>query len=132
LGLARPEIAVLLAYAKIDLKADLLETDAPDDPYFVNDLELYFPKAVRDRFRDAIHGHRLRRQIVATSIINSLLNRTGPSFAYRIQEDTGAPTTDIVRAYLVSREVYQLRGYWQSVEQLDGKVPAAVQANLFY
>ena len=131
-GLARPEIAVLLAYAKIDLKTDLLETDAPDDPYFVVDLESYFPPAVRDRFRDAIHGHRLRRQIVATSIVNSLVNRTGPSFAYRIQEDTGAPTTDIVRAYLTSREVYRLRSYWQAVEELDGKVPAAVQAGLFY
>jgi glutamate dehydrogenase len=131
-GLTRPEIAVLLAYAKIDLKADLLETDAPDDPYFVADLESYFPPAVRDRFRDAIHGHRLRRQIVATSIVNSLVNRTGPSLAYRIQEDTGAPTPDIVRAYLTSREVYRLRSYWQAVEELDGKVPAAVQAGLFY
>ena len=131
-GLMRPEIAVLLAYAKIDLKTDLLETDAPDDPYFVVDLESYFPPAVRERFRDAIHGHRLRRQIVATSIINSLVNRTGPSFAYRIQEDTGAPTADIVRAYLTSREVYRLRAYWQAVEELDGKVPAAVQAGLFY
>ena len=123
-GLARPEIAVLLAYAKIDLKTDLLESDAPDDPYFVGDLENYFPKALRDRFRDAIHGHRLRRQIVATSIVNSLVNRTGPSLAYRIQEDTGAPTTDIVRAYLTSREVYRLRSYWQAVEELDGKVEA--------
>ena len=131
-GLMRPEIAVLLAYAKIDLKNDLLETDAPDDPYFVVDLESYFPAAVRERFRDATHGHRLRRQIVATSIVNSLVNRTGPSFAYRIQEDTGAPTTDIVRAYLTSREVYRLRAYWQAVEELDGKVPAAVQAGLFY
>jgi glutamate dehydrogenase len=131
-GLARPELAVLLAYAKIDLKADLLETDAPDDPYFVTDLECYFPQAVRERFAEAIHAHRLRRQIVATSIINSLVNRTGPSFAYRLQDDTGAPTTEIVRAYVTSREVYRLRGYWHLVEELDGKVPSAVQAGLFH
>jgi glutamate dehydrogenase len=131
-GLVRPELAILLAYAKIDLKADLLETTAPDDPYFATDLECYFPTPLRERFAAGIHAHRLRRQIVATSIVNSLVNRTGPSFAYRIQDDTGAPTTEIVRAYLTSRELYRLRGYWQAVEDLDGKVPAALQAVLFY
>jgi glutamate dehydrogenase len=76
---------------------------------------------VSERFRDAIHGHRLRRQIVATSIINSLVNRTGPSFAYRIQEDTARPPPTSCAAYLSSREVYQLRAYWQGVEELDGQ-----------
>ena len=132
LGLTRPELAVLLAYAKIDLKADLLETDAHDDPYFVADLEGYFPKAVREDFPEAIHAHRLRRQIVATSIVNSLVNRTGPSFAYRIQDTTGAPTVEILRAYVISREVYRARAYWQAVEKLDGAVATAVQAGLFY
>ncbi|HVR29954.1 MAG TPA: NAD-glutamate dehydrogenase domain-containing protein, partial [Thermoanaerobaculia bacterium] len=131
-GLTRPELAVLLAFAKIDLKADLLETDAPDDPYFVTDLECYFPSPLRGRFAEAIGSHRLRHQIVATAVINSLVNRTGPSFAYRIQDDTGAPTADIVRAYVTSRDVYRLRPYWQAVEELDAKVPCEVQAGLFH
>ena len=131
-GLMRPELALLVAYAKIDLKADLLDTGAPDDPYFVTDLECYFPTALRERFAGAIRVHRLRRQIVATAIVNSLVNRTGPSFAYRIQDDTGAPTAEIVRAYVTSRDVYRLRAFWQAVEELDGKVPAEVQAGLFY
>src|SRR5690606_13261269 len=48
-GYTRPEIAVLMAYTKIQLKRTLVESSVPDDPYVVRDLINYFPTALHDQ-----------------------------------------------------------------------------------
>ena len=90
IGLTRPELAILLAYSKIWLNGHLLASDVPEDPYLSAELVRYFPAAVRERFPRAIPRHRLRREIIATATTNSLINRMGPTFVSRAQEDTGA------------------------------------------
>jgi glutamate dehydrogenase len=129
-GLMRPEVAVLLAYAKIALYEDLLASDVPDDPLLGEDLLRYFPKPMVDGYRDSIERHRLRREIVATYITNSTINRVGPSFVYRMIEKTGRSSQDIARAYTITRDSFELRPAWTAIEALDNVVPAAVQLRL--
>ena len=126
-GLTRPELAILLAYSKIWLNTHLLDSDVPEDPYLSAELERYFPAPVRRRFARAIPRHRLRREIIATATTNSLINRMGPTFVPRAQEDTGAEPAQIARAYTAAREIFEMRTIWTRIEDLDNKVPAKVQ-----
>jgi glutamate dehydrogenase len=82
-GLVRPELAILLAYAKMALNGELLNSDLPDAPELAEDLRGYFPAALRDRFRAQIAGHPLRREITATLVTNDLVNRAGITFVTR-------------------------------------------------
>ncbi len=132
LGLTRPELAVVLAYSKIWLSTHLLDSDLPDDPYFANEVQRYFPKPMRKRYAREIPRHRLRREIVTTQTTNSLVNRMGPVFVVRAQEETGADPAVIARAYSIAREIFEMRALWFDIEALDNKVPAAVQYGMFY
>jgi glutamate dehydrogenase len=129
-GLTAPEIAILLSYSKITTYQDLLDSDAPEDPYLARELESYFPTPLRDRFREQIHEHRLHRQITATHVTNSLVNRCGPSFVFRLGEETGAEAPDIARAYMAAREIFSLRPLWDEVEGLDNVVEASLQTKM--
>ena len=129
-GLTRPEIAVLLAYAKMTLYDELLASDLPDDPYLRSDLQRYFPTPLREEFAAEIDAHRLRRELVSTTVANSLVNRVGPTFISDIEEETGQPPSIIARAYAATREVFRLRDLWAAIEDLDNRVDAAVQARM--
>lgn len=129
-GLTRPEAAVLLAYAKMALYDELLDSDLPDDPQLGADLALYFPERLREKHADAIRDHRLRREIIATSVTNSMINRVGATFVNSMQEQTAAPPSGIARAYAIVRDVFGLRALWDGIESLDNKVSAAVQSRM--
>jgi glutamate dehydrogenase len=126
----RPELSVLLAYAKIVTYDALLESDLPDDPILGVDLARYFPEPIRERYPDAIKRHRLRREIVATGLTNSIVNRTGPAFINEMQLRTGMDVPAIVRAYTISREVFELRGLWDEIEALDNAASADSQTRM--
>ena len=128
LGLTSPERAVLLAYSKIALNEALVASDVPDDSFISTALERYFPVPLRARFREAILAHPLRREIVATHVTNSMINRVGSTFVHRMQEETGARAPDVVRAYLIVREVFGFVELWRAVESLDGRLPERVQS----
>ncbi|HET7706571.1 MAG TPA: NAD-glutamate dehydrogenase, partial [Thermoanaerobaculia bacterium] len=130
LGLTRPEIAVLLAYTKIVLFEDLLKSDLPDDPLLVSDLLLYFPPALRTQFAAAIGRHRLRREIIATYVTNNVINRLRPTFVWQMTDETGKPSSDVARAFTIIRDTFDLRSVWTAIEQLDNKVPAALQTDM--
>jgi glutamate dehydrogenase len=125
-GLTRPEIAVLLAYAKMTLYDAILACDLPDAPYLVGDLRRYFPKVLRKKFAPAMERHQLRREIIATFIANSIVNRAGHTFAAEMAED-GMDAANIARAYTIAREVFDLRALWHAIESLDNKAPAKRQ-----
>jgi glutamate dehydrogenase len=126
-GLTSPERAVLLAYAKIALNEALVDSDVPDDPFISTALERYFPARLREPFRAEIYAHPLRREIIATHVTNSMVNRVGSTFVYRMQDETGAARPDVVRAYLIVREVFGFVDLWREIEALDYKVPDRVQ-----
>jgi glutamate dehydrogenase len=126
-GLTRPELAITLSYGKIWLYRALIHSNVPEDPYLSAELNRYFPTPVQKRFAKRIKRHRLRREIIATAITNSLINRMGPVFPVRAQDDTGADPAAIARAYSIAREVFAVRNIWAQIEALDNHIPAAVQ-----
>jgi len=129
-GLTRPELAVLLAYGKLDLFDAVIETAAPDDPWFQATLEAYFPKAML-RFEDEMKRHRLRREIIATVLGNEMINLCGPTFPGRLRQAAGGDTADLVVAFEAARQVLRFDETWARVAALDGKAPAAGQTILF-
>jgi glutamate dehydrogenase len=126
-GLTRPELAITLSYGKIWLYRALIRSDVPEDPYLSTELARYFPTPVQKRFAVRLKKHRLRREIIATAITNSLINRMGPVFPVRAQDDTGAAPAAIARAYSIAREVFAARYIWSKIEALDNRISAAVQ-----
>ncbi|HET8744731.1 MAG TPA: NAD-glutamate dehydrogenase [Ramlibacter sp.] len=130
LGLTSPEQAVLLAYSKMWLNDELIASDLPEDPWIATALERYFPSQLREKFAATIPRHPLRREIIATHVLNSMVNRVGPTFVHRLGEITGATPPQVVRAYLASREVFGLVPLWQQIEALDTVVPDEVQADM--
>ena len=126
-GLTRPELCVLLSYAKISLTEELLDSDIPDNPEMQYWLTEYFPTLLHDEFKPEILRHRLKREIIATMMANSLVDRMGPTFLKSRMKKTGAAVEDIVEAYIVVRDSFNLPQIWDDIEALDGKVPAEVQ-----
>jgi len=126
-GLTRPELAVLLSYSKITLYQQLLDSDVPEDAWLSDEAKSYFPVPLRERFADLLPQHRLKREIIATQVTNSLVNRMGASFALRMHEDTGATPGEVARAYTIAREVFRAREFWSSLEALDNKVASELQ-----
>ena len=129
-GLHTPELSVLVAYVKIRLFQRLLSSTLPDEPFVVNELRAYFPSALRERYAGLIPAHRLAREIVGTVVANEMVNRCGITFAFRLGEETGADDADIARAYLVAREVYDMRRTWEAIEALDNVVGADIQISM--
>ncbi|MCN9244740.1 NAD-glutamate dehydrogenase [Streptomyces sp. RY43-2] len=129
-GLTGPETAVLLAYTKITVSRELLETQLPDDPYLRTLLHEYFPTALRKRFPEQIDQHALRREIVTTLLVNDTVNTGGTSFLHRMREETGASLEEIVRAQTASRAIFHASEVWDAVEALDNEVDAAVQTRI--
>ncbi len=130
IGLTAPERAILLAYSKIALYDELLASKLPDDSDISNALVRYFPEPIRQRYEKEMEQHPLRREIIATQVTNGIINRVGSTFVHRVQEETGAAAPDVVRAYLLTREIFDFTSFWRAVEELDNKVPDAVQAEM--
>jgi glutamate dehydrogenase len=129
--LTRPELSVLMAYAKLSLQRDLVESDVPDDPYLSRELDRYFPSAIGERFPDAIAQHRLRRDIIATALANSMINRGGPSLVVRIADQTGASPARIASAFAAVRDSFGLVALNSAIDQLDNRIPGKLQLDLY-
>jgi glutamate dehydrogenase len=127
----RPELAVLLAYAKLSLYAELLESSVPDDPYLGRELYRYFPKELSQAFPDALEKHRLRREIIATQLANSMINRGGPSLVVRIADQTGAAAAAIASAFAAVRNSFDMPALNEEINALDGRVAGKVQLDLY-
>jgi len=130
IGFTRPEISVLLSYAKMELYDALLASDLPEDVYMEGELTRYFPEPLQDRFAEAILNHRLKREIIATVVTNSIVNRVGVTFLHEVRERTGMVVADIARAYVISRDIFGMRDLWDRIEGLDNQMPASVQATM--
>ncbi len=127
----RPELSVLLAYAKLSLHDDLLESTVPDEPYLARELDRYFPKEVDERFPDALQHHRLRREIIATQLGNSMINRGGPSLIVRIADQTGAGPAAIAASFAAVRDSYGMSALNTEIDGLDNRIPGSVQLDLY-
>ena len=129
-GLTSPELAVLLAYAKITLTHSLSTSGLADESWFSGLLRSYFPTELVTGFDGRLDSHPLRNQIITTVAVNDLVNRGGVTFAYRAMEETGAEPVELVRAYVVAREVFALPTLWRGIEDLDATVPTLAQIEM--
>ncbi|HET6604778.1 MAG TPA: NAD-glutamate dehydrogenase domain-containing protein [Xanthomonadaceae bacterium] len=126
-GLTRPELSILLSYAKLVIFQQLMESDVPEDPYLSKELVRYFPERLHERYATDMERHRLRREIIATAVTNSIVNRMGATFMLRMQEDTGRPPSQIAKAYSIARELLDARGLWAEIDGRDLEVPEPAQ-----
>jgi glutamate dehydrogenase len=126
-GLTLPEFSVLLAHTKIAAAQEVLASNVPDDPYLRRVLTAYFPPQLRDRFTDRMTSHRLHREIITTSVVNDMVDRSGITFAFRLNEETGASVPHVTEAWLVAREVFDMAGFWRQLKALDGQVDSSDQ-----
>jgi glutamate dehydrogenase len=129
-GLTVPELSVLLAHAKISLGTAVLASDLPDESWVQDALRAYFPTELRERFAERLSEHPLRRDIATTVLVNEVVDTGGVTFAFRAAEETGRELPEVVGAYAVTEQVFDLRVRSAAVEALDGRVPASVQSLL--
>ena len=130
-ALSRPELAVILAYAKLTLYADLLEGHDIDDAYLAGELYRYFPETLHSTYPDAVAQHRLKREVIATVLANAMINRGGPAFASEMMGSTSANPGEVALAYAATRDVYGLTELNTMIDGLDGLVPGAAQLGLY-
>ena len=129
-GMERPELSLLLTYAKRRVKLSLLESELLDDPWLERDLRGYFPQPVVERFGDLLGQHPLRRELLATINANLVVNALGSVFVSQLVAERGARPAEVVRAYRIAREVVGAEAEWDTIEDLEGKVEAELQAEL--
>jgi glutamate dehydrogenase len=129
-GLTRPELAVLMAYSKLELSDDIVASRAPEDPFFEETLVRYFPDPLA-RFEKEMKSHRLHREIVATVMANEIVNIAGATFPERLRAAAECDTTALVVAFEAARRIFRLDEAWDAVSALDLKVPAEAQAQLY-
>jgi glutamate dehydrogenase len=129
-GLSRPELAVITAYAKLELSAQIVASTAPDDDYFAKLVSAYFPSPLA-KFQPEMGRHRLRREIVATGLANQIVDMAGPTFPGRLMTAVGCDAGVLVTAVEAVRQAFRLDEAWAAVDALDLKAPAAVQLALY-
>jgi glutamate dehydrogenase len=129
-GLTVPELAVLLAYTKIVLAEDLINSDLPDDPFFRSELFSYFPSKMRQGYRGRMEEHQLRREIVVTQIVNQLVNNAGITYFHRLAGETSATTAELTRANFVAREIFGAGRLQRQIASFDNQLDAGVQTHM--
>jgi glutamate dehydrogenase len=129
-GLGRPGIAVLMCYSKTILKEQILASDVPEEAYMNQILISSFPKPLQERFSKQMQDHPLRREIIATRLSNIINNEMGFTYVYRLQDETGAPVSAIVRAYMITRTVLDLESIWRQIEELGTKISSQQQIDM--
>ena len=129
-GLYRPELAVVFAYSKLLLKDLMVGSTQIRDPGFKQELMAYFPANLSEHFIEAIHEHRLADEIIVNQLVNSLVNRLGPSFAFRMRDEVGATIDDVIKHYRVACEIFNTEVIWREIEGLDNQVSPDVQIDM--
>ncbi|MFM7065454.1 MAG: NAD-glutamate dehydrogenase domain-containing protein, partial [Gammaproteobacteria bacterium] len=129
-GLTRPELAVLLSYGKLWLFQQLIDSAVPEDPFLAAELLRYFPGPVRRRHAELAAVHPLRREIVATTVANTVVNRGGPTVIHRLAAQTGVTPAEATLAWTIGHELLSLGTLWPAIEALDPAIPAAASLDL--
>ncbi|MET9200842.1 NAD-glutamate dehydrogenase [Gordonia sp. NPDC003585] len=130
-GLTSPELATLMAHVKLLAKADLLASDLPDNDVFSARVGRYFPQVLRGEYQSAIHHHRLRREIVTTTLVNDVVDQAGMTHLFRLSEGTGCTTEEGVRAYVVSNKIFGMSELFSRIGRTDAPAETVDQMMLY-
>ena len=129
-GLTAPELSVLLAYTKIVLETDVLDSGLPDDPFLRDHLFGYFPSAMRDTYRQQVDAHPLRREIITTQVVNEVVHNAGITFFHRLSQETAATSAELCRANLVVREIFGAGTLMRQIRELDNTISSRAQTEM--
>jgi glutamate dehydrogenase len=129
-GLTSPELCTMLAWTKIALESEILASVLPDDPYLSDRLIGYFPRPLQETYAEAMRGHRLHREIVATVVVNEFVNQSGISCYHRLSGETGAGAADVVRAQIAARTIFSAAPLDAAIRALDHQIDAGMQTRL--
>lgn len=125
--LLRPELSVLVSYSKMVMFDELMASEFTNDPALESVLIDYFPKALSAGYKNQILNHRLRPEIIATVVTNDVVNRLGPTFVFRMQQELNASSSDVAAAFVIVKEAFRLPSIWTAIESLDNQIDAAEQ-----
>ena len=128
-GLTRPELAVLLSSAKLALQDAIEASDLPDDPVLDAVLLARFPAPMRKAYADEIRGHRLRREMIATSLSNRIVNRLGMVHPFELAEEEGVGLAEVAAAFVVAERLFGLEPLWRDIE--NAAIPEGARLALF-
>ncbi|NKB31830.1 MAG: NAD-glutamate dehydrogenase [Pseudomonadales bacterium] len=128
--LTRPEISVVTSYMKMHLKAQLNDIDYIDENYLLPYLYSAFPEKLVRTYKQTIHEHPLRKEIIATQLANSVVNLLGPSFIYRMVDSTGSTIGEVIKAAVIAKDIFQIEQSWKQIESLDYTIDAGIQAEM--
>jgi glutamate dehydrogenase len=129
-GLIRPELAVLLAYAKSDLVASIEAADVAADPAFRDAVAPYFPAPIRESFRDLIPQHRLYPQLVSTDLAGEVVDQLGIVWAHETAAELGRDLAEVAAAFWAARQVAGAGDRWAELELLSPHLSADAEAAL--
>ena len=130
-GMSRPEISVLLSYAKMEVYDQLLRSNLITDPIFHDKLQNYFPDQIKAKYPKEITNHPLRKEIIATSITNEVINKMGPSFINNLRIKTGKSIQDIICAFYMTHQIYKFNDIWQAIANMPGSNGTIIQKDLW-
>ncbi|MYM19635.1 NAD-glutamate dehydrogenase [Brevibacterium sp. 5221] len=128
-GFASPELAVLLAYVKMDAVQRILASEVPDEPFMRAHLRAYFPAALGG-YGEALERHPLHREIATARLVNRMVDRGGLTYVFRLLEEANTSVAQVARAFSVVSAVFDLDEHFDEICALDNVVPAHVQNEL--
>ncbi len=128
-GLTRPELAVLLSSAKMELQAAIERTALDTDPTMGAELSAAFPEPMQARFGDAIAQHRLRKEIIATKVANRIVNRLGIIAPFSLVEEEGSSFGQMATAFVAAERLFDMRDLWAALDTAD--VSEQIRLELF-
>lgn len=129
-ALTRPELSLLVSYSKGCLKEELLASEICSDPYLTQEMLTAFPSLLRQEYRHSLDAHRLKREITATQLSNYVCNTMGITFINRLQQFTGVSSSEVLRAFIIIRDIYGFDAFWEKIEALDFIIPSELQQQL--
>src|SRR5690606_34350014 len=86
---------------------------------------------MREAYAEEIRTHRLHREIIATVLINDIVNRGGAAISTQLQDMTGRSTGEIVEAYTVVRDGFDLAELYSRIDALDNRIDGQLQLSLY-
>lgn len=130
-GMTRPELAVILAYSKMALSDKILSSEIIDNPNNQHFLISYFPDHIQKQYSDDILKHPLHREILATLMANTLINRVGPTFVYELCHVSGCAPAEVVDAFCLVSQLLNLEKIWNEIDSLDSLMVSDIQIRAY-
>jgi len=115
-GFSRPELAVLVAYARSELARSIEASPLAADEATRDLAQRYFPSTLMKNFAHLVPSHPLYRQLVSSELANEVVARMGGAWAHELAAETGRSLWEVAAAYWAARGVLEAG---EALEEID-------------